>query len=307
MDKFRVVSDLHLDINEHHPIKLDDDIFTVICGDTSGYPRMSIDWIKKNVTRGVGVSGNHLPYNDYGKTIQELREELAEAFPLESPFTYLDCETNVFSKEVDGILFIGTCMYTNMRVTHSQWNPNGDVSTNMRGSEWNMNDYRWGIKSIEWPFGKDNTPTIKHIKAQDYADWFKNAYNKIEDALDANEKSTSPKPVVLITHHPLIVDFAYHNWYMENPDTIWSPREYNLASYVSDMMPWLRRHSSIKCYCCGHVHAVEKIWRSYKAKHDDGTEFLVVNNARGYVCRGHNADFNKDLFVNTSTWEVENN
>ena len=212
MEKFRVISDLHLDVNERYPISLNDDVFTVICGDTSGSPTMTIDWIKNNVKHGVGVSGNHLPYNNEHKTLQELREELAKAFPAESMFTYLDCETGVFYKEVDGILFIGTCMYTNMRVKHQHWNPDGDRLINMRGSESNMNDYYWGIKSKSCPFGPDNGYSYKHITAQDYMDWFINAYNKIEKVLEQNEMLESPKPVVLITHHPVIVEPAYHNW-----------------------------------------------------------------------------------------------
>ena len=305
MDKFRVVSDLHLDINERDPIVLNDDVFTVICGDTSGCPSMTIDWVKKNVKHGVGVSGNHLPYNEDGKTIQELREELATAFPADHAFTYLDCETGTFTKEVDGILFIGTCMYTNMLVKHKQWNPDGDKEINMRGSKSNMNDYYWGIKSKSYPLGEDHACTTKRISPQDYMDWFINAYNKIEKVLNENEELDHPKPVVLITHHPVIVEPAYHNLYMEDPDSICSIRDYNLASYVSDMQQWLVRHNSIKCYCYGHIHAVEEKWRSYKVKHADGSDLLIVNNARGYVNRWHDANFMKNVFVNTKTWEVE--
>ena len=305
MEKFRIVSDLHLDINDHYPLEIKDDVFTVICGDTSGSPKMSIDWIKKNVKAGVGISGNHLPYNDEHKTIQELREELAAAFPSTSAFTYLDCETGVFTKEVDGILFVGTCMYTDMRVKHSQWNPNGDVLINMRGSESNMNDYHWGIKSISYPFGLENSSSKKHITAQDYMDWFTNAYSKIDNVLSQNEKLENPKPVVLITHHSLLVDPAYHNWYMDDPNSIYSLRQYNLASYVSDMQQWLASHNSIKCYCYGHIHAIEEPWRSFTLPHTDGSKMLVVNNARGYVSQGHDSRFAKDTFVNTQTWEVE--
>lgn len=305
MEKFRVISDLHLDINEHYPLEFNDDIFTVICGDTSGSPSMSIDWIKKNIKCGVGVSGNHLPYNDDGKTIQELREELANAFPNNAAFTYLDCETGVFSKEVDGILFIGTCMYTDMHVKHEQWNPDGDIGINMRSSEYNMNDFRWGIKSKIYPVGQDNSCTTKSITAHDYIDWFSNAYNKIEAMLNKNEALANPKPIVLITHHPLIVEPAYHNWYMENPNNIYSMREYNLASYVSDMRSWLVRHNSIKCYCYGHIHAIEEDWRNFNIMHADGSKMLVINNARGYVMRGHDSKFMKNVFVNTTTWEVE--
>ena len=36
--KIRVISDLHIDVNEEYPFTLKDkDIFTIICGDLSGY------------------------------------------------------------------------------------------------------------------------------------------------------------------------------------------------------------------------------------------------------------------------------
>ena len=307
MEKFRVLSDIHLDINESYPLTFDDDIFTVICGDTSGYPKMTIDWIRKNIKNGVGISGNHLPYNDDELPIQKLREKLARAFPATKDFTYLDCETKVFSKEVDGILFIGTCMYTDMSVKHEIWNPTGDRAFNMKCSMSHMNDYHWGIKAREKKpnFVGEMVDTFTHITANDYFEWFKNAYNKIEKVLNENEALENPKPVVLLTHHPLIIDFLKHSTYVENADHLYSAREFNWSSYGSDMKQWLLRHTSIKCYCCGHVHAVEKEYRNFKIEREDGSKILVVNNTRGYVGRGHDYFFNKNTFVNTKTWEVE--
>lgn len=295
MKKFRVLSDLHLDINEKYPLEIQDkDIFTVICGDTSGYPDMTINWIKNNCPNGVGVSGNHLPYNDQNKTIQQLRLELANEFPINTSFTYLDCETGVFGKEVDDIIFIGTCMYTNMALSHPTWNPTGDIEFNKRCSLYHMNDYRWGIKSLE--------PTI-NIRPDDYYEWFKHAYEKIEYALNDNEKSDKPKDVVLLTHHPLITDFLEHNGYVD--DYCWSPRDFNWASYSSDMKQWIKRHSSIKCYCCGHIHDVYKEYRNFDIIRDDGkSKCLVVNNARGYVSRGHDTFFNPNRYIDVETWSV---
>ena len=57
MEKFRVLSDLHVDINERYPLELKDkDVFTVICGDMGGETEMGIDWIRKNVRRGIIVN-----------------------------------------------------------------------------------------------------------------------------------------------------------------------------------------------------------------------------------------------------------
>ena len=294
MKKFRVLSDLHLDINKKYPLKIKDkDVFTVICGDTSGYPNITIDWIKKNCPNGVGISGNHLPYNDKNKTIQQLRLELANEFQINNSFTYLDCETDVFRKEVDDIIFIGTCMYTNMAISHPIWNPTGDIEFNKRCSLYHMNDYHWGIKSLE--------PTI-NIRPDDYYEWFKRAYEKIEYALNDNEKSNKPKDVVLLTHHPLITDFLEHNGYID--DYCLSPRDFNWASYASDMKQWIKRHLSIKCYCCGHIHDVYKEYRNFDIIRDDGSKCLVVNNARGYVNHGHDTFFNLNRYVDVNTWST---
>ena len=135
MEKFRVLSDLHLDINKDVPLEIKDkDVFAVICGDTSGVTEIGVDWIKKNIHRGVLVSGNHLPYNKKMLTLQEQREALEKEFPADGEVTYLDTECKTFCKEVDGILFIGTCMYSDMKIS-TPWNPTGDIKVNCRTAE----------------------------------------------------------------------------------------------------------------------------------------------------------------------------
>lgn len=320
MEKFRVISDLHVDVNEKFPIELPkDNVFTVICGDTSGNPKTTIEWVKANVKSGILISGNHLPYcngyhhfNEYDtddlpeiRLMSELRSELAEAFPASSDITYLDVETGVFKKEVDGIMFIGTTMYTDMMIRHDMWNKTGDASINMACSEFNMNDYRLGYTSRSYPFGADNDPSYVRMRASDYQKWFMNAFKAIDEVLRQNEMKENPVPVVLVTHHPLIKDFCMHSYYVDNAQNIWRQREFNWASYASNREYWLKRHTSIKCYCCGHIHSPEQNYRSFKIKRDDGSEILVVNNARGYIRDCGDFSFNKNRFVNTKTWEIE--
>lgn len=295
MEKFRVISDIHIDVNDKYPFTLDDDIFTIICGDTSGTPIESIKWIKKNIKTGVGVSGNHLPYNDEKKTIQSMREELAKAFPLNNDFTYLDVETGCFSKEVDGIIFLGSCFYSNMKIK-SPYNPDGDVTNNKLASHRHMNDYRWGIKSIEYHLGLDNDPTITYITPQDYVEWSERALNQFDLILNENEKLLTPKPVVLITHYPLIKSIIANSFYVDDD---------NWASYGNDLEDWVKSHKSIKCHCCGHCHDMHKDYRNFYITRDDGTKILVVNNSRGYMFKAHDATFNPNRFVNTKTWEIE--
>ena len=297
MKKFRVLSDLHLDLegNEELPIN-DPTIFTILCGDTSGNPEIGHAWISKNMTSGLIISGNHLPYNALDKTIQKQREDLAGKYSLNSPISYLDVETGIFSKEVDGILFIGTCMYSDMKISGPQ-NPTGDVNYNKIIAHNSMNDYAWGIKEIKYYLGTDNDPTYVHVTPTDYVSWFDNAYLKIDKLLDDNEKADLPKPVVLFTHFPLVKRIVQ--------DSLYDGVNNNFASYCSDKEEWIKSHPSIKCYCCGHVHDVAPKSRSFNLLHADGSKCLVVNNARGYVSRCHDLNFNPNTFVNTDTWEIE--
>jgi len=295
MKKFRVLSDLHLDINADVPLELKDkDTFAVICGDTAGETEIGIDWIKNNIKSGVLVSGNHLPYNKSMLTIQEQRESLAAAFSSENDITYLDTECKTFYKEVDGILFIGTCMYSDMKIS-TPWNPDGDIKTNCRIAERQMNDYHYGLKTIQ-KNEHNEIMRVTHIKPQDYADWFKNAYQKIDAVISANESLAEPKPVVLITHFPIVKKLLQESFYVDNN---------NLASYGSDYEKWIHAHPSIKCYCCGHAHEVSKPYRIYNIDRADGSRCLVVSNTRGYARRGHDVLFNPNTFVDVETWTVE--
>lgn len=297
--KFRVLSDLHQDIHINgngKPFTLNDDCFTVICGDTSGNVNLTSEWIKKNVRRGLFVSGNHMPYDNPEKfTMDELRQILADRFPAESPVTYLDALTCCFSKIVDGILFVGTCMYSNMQIK-SAMNPAGDIVINKSISRSRMNDYYHGILKKSYPAGSDNAPSLTRITPDDYIKWFDCAYSKINALLAENEKSVSPLPVVVITHFPLVREFVERSLYVDHD---------NYASYGNDMAGWLMSYPSVKCHCCGHCHDIEKNWRSFYINRHDGSRILCVNNSMGYVHHVHDLTFNPDRFVNTDTWELE--
>lgn len=285
--KFRVISDIHLDINEKHTPSFNDDVFTVVCGDTSGYPDKTIDWINKNIKNGIGVSGNHLPYNDSFAPIQSFRDQLHEAFPKDSSFTYLDAECGIVSKEVDGILFVGSCFYSDMRIV-SDVNPTGDIDDNKMISFNRMNDYRHGIKDI--------TDGVAHrITPSDYVEWNKHALAMFEDVISENEKSINPKPIVVITHYPMVRDVLEHSLYVDRD---------NFPSYGNDMVSFFEKHPSIKCHCCGHCHDMLEDYRHFKIHRKCG-DLLVVNNSFGYYHNWHDLTFNPNRFVNTDTWDVE--
>ena len=84
-------------------------------------------------------------------------------------------------------------------------------------------------------------------------------------------------------------------------EPIYSIRDYNWSSYASDQKDWLLSHKSIKLYCCGHIHDIEKDWRDFYIE-NDSHRIRVINNARGYVYYGHDKHFNKDLIIDTDTF-----
>lgn len=290
--KIRILSDLHLDVNDNYCFKIPEeqqDVFTVIAGDTSGDPDMTIDWLKKNVKRGVFISGNHLVYNGKEKTIQELREQLASAFPKDADITYLDNEVGVISKEVDGVLFVGSCLYTDFKLPCT-WRGKAcnDQQINMSTSWRTMNDYRWGIKE----HSADSISKDVYITPEDYLEWFEKAFTTIQDLVEANERLADPKPIVIVTHHAPLKDCI--SGYYVNDDAN--------ASYASDLEWFIKKHPSIKCWIYGHIHNDQK---EIDVLRDDGTKCIVINNARGYCPRVEDRNFNANTFIDTDTWKVE--
>ena len=96
----RLISDLHIDVNEDKPFSIENnDVFTIVAGDTAGEPQLAIDWIKKNVSKGIVITGNHLVYNSRNKTVEELKQEIVDAFPISNPVSYLDVSVKQFHKK----------------------------------------------------------------------------------------------------------------------------------------------------------------------------------------------------------------
>lgn len=317
IDRIRVLSDLHLDYNEEYPFRLEKDEredFCVLAGDISGDPKITAKWVKKNVKRGVLISGNHLPYNRRGKTVQQLRNELAKAFPASGDVSYLDSETGCVVKEYGGVLFIGSTFYTDYRLPIRWYNPEGRQEWNMAKSGYCMNDFRWGIREIikvdpakdasakiDWMrqngyIPRVDEPTLPkrvskkiNISPEDYLKWHDNAFKMFEDALNENEKRESPLPVVLVTHHPIMPE-CLSDRYVDS--------EVN-ASYASDCKDFLDKHKSIKAVVSGHVH--HQAHFDYNRR-DDKSRVLVVMNPRGYVPRCEDGGFRKDCFIDVSDW-----
>ena len=282
--KVRILSDLHLDVNSSHAFKLigkEKDVFTVLAGDTSGDPQLTIAWAKKNLKQGLLISGNHLVYNRQHLPIQDLRQQLADAFPLESDITYLDVLTGCFKKEVNGVLFIGTTLYTDFKLKSPYANGKQAQERNMSLSWRYMNDYRWGLLSED-----------EHITPADVLKWFEKSFAAVEQAVSENELKPNPLPVVIITHHAPSRDCIAARY---------NDSETN-ASYVSELDEFIQAHPSIHAWIYGHIHDALK---AEVIERDDDSKCLLINNARGYVHHLEDHDFNKNTFLDTDTWTIE--
>lgn len=285
--KFRVIGDMHVDINAGRVPEFGDDVFTVVCGDTSGQPGESVEWIRKNFRCGVCVSGNHLPYNDQGKTIGALRRDLVSAFGPDGDFTYLDALTGTVSKVVDGVLFVGSCLYSDMKI-RSGVNPEGDRGLNMLISGSRMNDFRFGLT-------EDFLGEIRKIRPDDYVEWNRATLAEFDRVLGENERSGNPLPAVVVTHYPMSRRFAENSLYVDRD---------NFPSYANDMEKWFSGHPSVRCHCCGHCHDIHEKDRSFVLKRAEMPDVLMVNNSFGYFRDFHDLDFRPNLFVDTETWTV---
>ena len=78
--KIRIISDLHIDVNDGFPFSLKGDekeVFALLAGDISGNVKLTARWLKSNIRRGMFVAGNHDPaYNDIGWTIGKQKQFL---------------------------------------------------------------------------------------------------------------------------------------------------------------------------------------------------------------------------------------
>lgn len=284
--KIRLLSDLHIDLNASYTLRLENkDDFVLIAGDISGDPKITEKWLNQNVKNGIFIAGNHIVYNKKKQTILELKQYLANKFILDSNITFLDSEIGIISKEVNGILFVGTTLYTD-------YNLNNSAEFDMRISENFMNDFRWGIYSKNKDFPEDRlVPEFTRLTPEHYLEYFNKSIQMMDKVLSENESGDQIiKPVVILTHHCPSTKFISEKY----KESIYN------ASYVSNLEYFMEKHPSIKLWLSGHIH--NRIFSEYVRQ--DGSIIKLVANPRGYVNQLEASDWTKNVYVDTDTWEV---
>lgn len=264
--KIRILSDLHIDINSRYPLELvDNNIFTIVAGDISGLTSVSADWIDKNIKKGLFIAGNHIVYNHSIKTLEEFKKELSQKYPLTNDVTFLDTLTNTYYREINGIIFIGTTLYTNYKLGKRT------IKQNMNIGFQYLNDFKYG-KTF-------HNGKIDCLNPKDYKKWFKDSMKKITNVVEDNPD----REIVIITHHcpsEKCIDTKYK-------DSIAN------ASYASNLEDFIIKHPNIKCWICGHVHN-RKIFKIGKC--------LIIQNPRGYERSLECNDFNPNFYLDTDKW-----
>lgn len=296
--KIRLVSDLHIDVNSKFKVSFLglEDVFTLVAGDISGYPDMTISWLKNNISKGIFISGNHDVYMKDSRSIESIKEKYHRAFPENSDITYLDNDVGVVSRELeDGTLVVGDVLYTDYALP-CFGNEAGDVKNNMfmavpRMSSGGLNDFVYG-RTRNPKYG----PVVYQKKRLYYLtpQWYLDHFNRAFEAIDRIVEENNDRNIILMTHHCLhknCIDDYYVNDSLN-------------ASYVSDREKWILDHPNIRLVLSGHVHT-RRIF-------DVGSTKYVLN-PLGY-CRDQyemvNRDTNKmekwtpNVFVDTNTWEV---
>ena len=302
--KIRLISDLHIDINEKYPLDLHideaNDVFTLVAGDVSGYPKLTIEWIRKNLYQGAFICGNHDAY-DSSMPIEDIKALYHKEFPVNANITFFDNDVGVISKEIDeNVLLVADVMYIDYKLPIKWTNPRGDQRRNMMLADpamnrnGGMNDFNYGrcnkvFEGIN-DYKKKKEGTWRLVP-QYYLEHHEKAFSEVTKIVESNPN----KHIILMTHmglSPQCLDSNYESGEMS-------------ASYASDKEDWIKSHPNIKCIFSGHVHCRKKFMVG---------STLYVMNALGY-CNRHLKQFSKetnqyecwtpDCFLDTKTWEVE--
>lgn len=271
---------MHIDVNEGYPLALKDNTdFTVVAGDVAGDPKEAIDWIRQNVQRGLVVSGNHLVYNGSGKTVPELKQQLAEAFPADGPITYLDQMMGTMHKVIDNILFIGTTLYTDydLRPTKTQEEKEFYRHFAMQRAM----HLREGMRDFKYGYINEGGKR-RQINPMDYRRWFIESQKEMTRLLAAYPD----KEAVVVTHHCPHPKCCSESQFRDTQLD---------ASYASDMTDFIMKHPNIRLWITGHVHERKSIRVG---------NCLIVMNPRGYECFGETLNYSPNVFVNTQDWRL---
>ena len=269
MTKFRIISDIHLDVNyqdgDDFIINNKDGAVTLVAGDISGSKRDVDVWLEGNgfdeENPCIFVEGNHIVYNDEGRTIDDLISEYKESYK-ELPVRFLE---NGYQELSDGTIVVGATLWTNFSLYSKS---NDDVKIAMSMANIGMNDYRWGIISD----GKV-VSGVRRMTPEDTLFFFNKSFNFISETAD----KFKDRKIVVLTHHAP----------SEKSIKGFSGKFLN-AAYASNLEDFIVKYPNIALWVHGHTHQ--------KVDYMIGN-CRVVCNPRGYESYGEKTGYSRNMIV----------
>lgn len=199
--------------------------FNIFCGDASDNPQESVNWLKNSLKYGVFTNGESFSLNS-NSTLQDNINLLRKEFPLNSPLKYL----NNNCVEINGVIFIGSCLYTDFNCS-----PDLDKEEVLKYIRKNMPEFSCTtVNSING--------TTRLLDPLDYIDYFNNSISYIQEKLIEHLHDQ----VVIVSH------FAPFPYSYEERKFI--KNTYKTPYYCNNLSELFKKFKNIRMWCHGHIH-----------------------------------------------------
>jgi len=175
-----ILSDLHHEIWKEHAPRIDPAVsrpdVVILAGDINTGAK-AVDWAAANFA-GLPVLYVHGNHEGYGKHLDSVQDEIAQASERAGNVHFLDCGERVFG----GVRFLGATLWTDFRLFGDD-----ERQAGMRAAEAVMTDYK-RIRLAKKGYRKLRAADTAQYHAQ-HKSWLS---GKLDDAFDG--------PTVVITH-----------------------------------------------------------------------------------------------------------
>lgn len=241
--KLRIISDLHVDINNDNCIYDEtDNIHTIIVGDISNEVEITEKWLNETNLHGTFISGNHILYTLKNTPLSVSQNYFKTKFSKNNnKWVYLEKDYQIFENEK--LIIFGATLWTDYKL--------GILSQeeNLDNAKYLLNDFHYGFEDYNVNITSkyllnEHTKTLQ--KLNDVCNLYKD-YN-----------------IIVATHHcPSIKssDTSYLN-------------DYNTCLYISNLEDFILNHPNIKLWVHGHVH---------KYNFYNIGQCIIASNPKGYT------------------------
>ena len=247
--KIRLVSDLHIDVNQVDTFGFEDkeqDIL-LIAGDTAGSATKEIEFLSKIKKKAICIGGNHLGY-DYLWDRQK--------------YQLLGLDDPLLGTKENSIKTLTTHEFDNVKYLENQWiefknyiifagtmysdfclyGENNKDNCMFSASRW-LNDFRY-----VYTFDKKEK-LIRPVTPEDYIKWNKSFMKELKKCIKQTDKD-----IIILSHFaPSIksIDGKYLKYRM---DRLSQPGTGLNAAYANNMEEFIKENPRIKLWGHGHCH-----------------------------------------------------